>query len=222
MGDRGADTNQEGEALPHAGWPRTCPGDPTPARERKTRSDPSGSWEEDRDRDREGGRVGKWGTDILVKEVAVDGPVECVLERAAVEQTHPFLLRRPPRQVPRRRRHRPRRRRRCCSFPSLLSPLASVVGFGDWDRIRTGHGRADLYGLFGLLDLATFFFGNCHTLTHCSNITESPLGPILILNRKGPFGVPYNSSLTFTLHPQNRYLRSLIYLSNLFIIGKIN
>lgn len=50
----------------------------------------------------------------------MDGPVEGVLEGAAVEQPHPLLLRRPPRQEPRRRRHRRRRRRRLLP---LLSPL---------------------------------------------------------------------------------------------------
>lgn len=55
---------------------------------------------------------------VLVEEVAVDGPVERVLERPAVEQAHPLLLRRPPRQVPSRRRHRPRRP---SSFPFPFS-----------------------------------------------------------------------------------------------------
>jgi hypothetical protein len=86
----------------------------------------------DPDQDREGGGGG--GTDVLVEEVAVDGPVERVLERPAVEQAHPLLLRRPPRQVPRRRRHRPRRRSFVLSFPFSLSSLlaAVVVGLGGW------------------------------------------------------------------------------------------
>lgn len=83
------------------------------------------------------GRVGERGAHVLVEEVAVDGPVEGVLERAAVEQPHPLLLPRPPRQVPRRRRHRPRRRTRSCFFSevSLSTPLRC------WIRIGSGGGR---------------------------------------------------------------------------------
>lgn len=103
------------------------------------------------------------GTDVLVEEVAVDGPVERVLERPAVEQAHPFLLRRPPRQVPCRRRHRPRRRR---SAPFLLSPLAAVVGLGDWGSDSDGVTASQV--CMGCLDW----------IGHCSDIgLQAHLGP---------------------------------------------
>lgn len=144
---RSAERDRQEEALPRVGWPRTCPGDPTPAREREhdVRS---------RSRSRSRGRR-RGGTDVLVEEVAVDGPVERVLERPAVEQAHPLLLRRPPRQVPSRRRHRPRRRSFVLSFPFSLSSRCSSSRVGTWEvggRIRTpGHGLSAVYGLFGLL-----------------------------------------------------------------------
>lgn len=52
--------------------------------------------------------------------MAMDGPVEGVLEGATVEDPHSLLLRRPPRYVrPRRRR---RRRRRDHAFSDRSSP----------------------------------------------------------------------------------------------------
>ena len=142
--------NQQEAALPRVGWPRTCPGDPTPAREREHEVR---SARERKGRSRSRGRRrrkgGNGGTDVLVEEVAVNGPVERVLERPAVEQTHPLLLRRPPRQVPCRGRHRPPRRRRRCSFPSLSSRCSSRVG-GLGIGFERGHGLAGVYGLFGL------------------------------------------------------------------------
>lgn len=106
--------------------------------------------------ERLGAEGGNGGTDVLVEEVSVDGPVERVLERPAVEQAHPLLLRRPPRQVPRRRRHRPRRRRRC-SFPSLSS-RCSGRRVGDWGS--DSDGVTALQVSMGCLDW----------IGHCSDI----------------------------------------------------
>lgn len=59
--------------------------------------------------------------------MAVDGPVEGVLEGAAVEQPHPLFLRRPPRQVARRGRHD-------LAAALYLSSVVTVaeLGNGDW------------------------------------------------------------------------------------------
>jgi hypothetical protein len=41
--------DQQEEALPHGGWPQTCPGDLTPARERQHKVIPSASGKGDSD-----------------------------------------------------------------------------------------------------------------------------------------------------------------------------
>jgi hypothetical protein len=94
----------------------------------ETRSDPRAT--------RRSGGWGKGeGAHVLVEEVAVDGPVEGVLEGTAVEQAHPLLLHCPPRQETRRRRHG-----LMDLAASALSPRWWDGGNGDW----TGGSRPPL------------------------------------------------------------------------------